>query len=59
VAVHGSRYVVTWKGKASTWKVTLKVGKQTVATKVKGTLHTHTFTLHGAKGTARASVKSA
>jgi len=59
VAVHATHYVVTWKGKASAWKVQLKVGKLTVAVKVKGTVHTHTFTLHGAKGTPRATVKSA
>ena len=59
VAVHGTRYVVTWKGKASAWKVLLKVGKQTASAKVKGSVHTHTFTLRGAKGTPHASVKSA
>ena len=37
----------------------LKVGKQTASAKVKGSVHTHTFTLRGAKGTPRASVKSA
>ena len=59
VAVHGTHYVVTWKGKAAAWKLLLKVGKQTVSAKVKGSVHTHTFTLHGARGTPRATVKSA
>jgi WD40-like Beta Propeller Repeat len=59
VAVHGSRYVVTWKGDADEWKVQLRVGRQSATANVRGSVHTHTFTLHGAKGTVRAAVKTA
>jgi len=59
VAVHGTHYVVTWKGKAAAWKVVLKVGGKIASAKVKGSVHTHTFTLRGAKGAPRATVKSA
>ena len=59
VAVHGSHYVVTWKGDADEWTVQLRVGRHSAVARVKGSVHTHTFTLHGAKGTARAAVKAA
>jgi Tol biopolymer transport system component len=59
IAVHGGRYVVTWKGGADEWKVQLRVGRQSATAKVKGSVHTHTFTLHGAKGTPHAGVKTA
>ncbi len=59
IAVHGSHYVVTWKGDADEWKVQLRVGRQSATANVKGSVHTHTFTLRGARGTARAVVKTA
>jgi roadblock/LC7 domain-containing protein len=57
VKKNGARYVVTWKGKASSWTVTLKVGKKKVAATVSGSVHSRAFTLHGAKGQASATVK--
>jgi Tol biopolymer transport system component len=59
VVVHGSHYIVTWKGDADEWKVQLRVGRKSVTAKVAGPVHTHTFTLHGAKGAPRAAVKTA
>ena len=56
VAVHRSHYVVTWKGDADEWKVQLRVGRQSATAKVNGSVHTHTFTLRGAKGARHASV---
>jgi hypothetical protein len=50
--------VVTWKGKASAWKVTLKVGRKILAARVAGSKHSHTFTLRGGKGAVSATVKS-
>ena len=47
---------VRWRGKAPAWKVTLRVGKKTATARVKGTVHSHTFVLHNAKGTHRARV---
>jgi len=35
------------------------VGRQSVTANVKGSVHTHTFTLRGAKGTPHAAVKTA
>jgi dipeptidyl aminopeptidase/acylaminoacyl peptidase len=57
VVKKGSRYVVSWKGKASSWAVTLKVGKKKAAATVAGNLHVRAFTLRGAKGTISATVK--
>jgi hypothetical protein len=59
VIIHAPRYVVTWKGRASSWKVTLKVGKKTLTAKVAGPKHTHTFTLRGGRGAVSATVKAA
>jgi len=59
VAVHGKRYVVTWKGNATAWTVVLAVGRLTVMANVKGSVHSHTFTLRGAKGAAHAVVRGA
>jgi hypothetical protein len=53
----GARYVVMWKGTAATWLVTLRVGGKRATAEVPGTVHTHTFTLRGAKGPASATVK--
>jgi hypothetical protein len=58
-AKKGGRYLVRWNGKASEWKVTLKVGRKTASAKLRGTIHSHTFVLPGAKGHASASVKPA
>ena len=55
----GTSYVVTWKGAAAKWKVTLKVGKKTVSATVKGSLHKKVFTIRGASGKAKATVKAA
>lgn len=52
----GNRYIVRWTGKASEWRVTLKVGKTKAGATVKGSLHSHTFTLPRAKGAASARV---
>jgi len=57
--VHGKRYVVTWKGNATAWTVVLAVGRLTVMANVKGSVHSHTFTLRGAKGAAHAVVRGA
>jgi len=58
VVVHVPHYAVTWKGKASSWKVTLHVGRKTLTAKVAGTKHAHTFTLKGGKGAVSATVKA-
>jgi dipeptidyl aminopeptidase/acylaminoacyl peptidase len=58
-AKKAGRYLVRWTGKASEWKVTLKVGRKTASTTVRGAVHSHTFVLPGAKGHASASVKPA
>lgn len=52
----GIHYTVTWKGAASTWKVTLKVGAKTVHAKVKGKVHRHVFTIRKGKGKIHATV---
>lgn len=57
VAVHGRRYTVTWKGKASAWTVVLRIGRLTVMASVKGSVHSHTFTLRGARGVTDAVVR--
>ena len=57
MAVHGRRYIVTWKGKSSAWTVILRVGKLDVMALVKGSVHHHTFTLRTAKGITRAVVR--
>jgi hypothetical protein len=55
----GARYVVSWKGKAQSWTVTLKVGKKKVEATVEGAVHSRAFTLRGAKGKVSAAVKGA
>jgi hypothetical protein len=52
----GARYVVTWKGTAPIWTITLKVGKKKVTTTLNGSAHSYGFTLRGAKGKASARV---
>ena len=59
VVVHGKRYIVTWRGKATAWTVLLRVGRLTVMADVKGSVHSHTFTLRGAKGITDAVVRGA
>jgi len=59
VVVHGRRYVVSWKGKASAWAIVLRVGRLDVLAHVKGSVHHHTFVLRGAKGIVRAVVRAA
>jgi TolB protein len=59
VTVKLDRFLVRWKGKARAWKVTLRVGHRSASAKVKGTIHSHTFVLPGAKGAVSASVKTA
>ena len=56
--MHAPHYVVTWKGKATAWKVTLRVGKKILTAKVAGSKHAHTFTLRGGKGAVSATVKA-
>ena len=53
---NGTRYTVTWAGKALSWRVTLKVGARSASTRVKGTVHAQTFVLRGASGRATAKV---
>jgi dipeptidyl aminopeptidase/acylaminoacyl peptidase len=55
LAVIGKRYTVTWTGSATSWKVTLQVGKKRSTTTVKGTVHSHTFTVTG-KGAVTVTV---
>ena len=58
VRVHrkGIHYTVTWKGVATTWQVTLKVGTRTVKAKVKGSVHKRVFKIRNGKGTPHAVV---
>jgi dipeptidyl aminopeptidase/acylaminoacyl peptidase len=58
VTVKDHRYDVTWRGKAASWTVLLKVGKRTATARVKGSVHAHVFVLPGARGAASARVKS-
>src|SRR5262245_27653254 len=52
----GERFLVTWKGNALAWTVTLKVGKKKVAaTVIDG--HSRTFVLRGARGKPTATVR--
>lgn len=50
VSKKGTHYVVRWTGKATSWIVTLKVGKTKASAIVGGAVHSHTFTLKKAKG---------
>lgn len=59
VVVKGNRYTVTWQGTASTWRVTLRVGKKTVSATVPGAVHSHVFVVRGAKGKPKATVAGA
>jgi dipeptidyl aminopeptidase/acylaminoacyl peptidase len=59
VKAKGSRYTVTWRGKATRWKVILKVGTKTVSATVKGVVHSHTFVVPGPKGRVSVHVKLA
>jgi hypothetical protein len=52
----GGRYVVRWTGSATSWLVTLKVGKTKATAIVRGAVHAHTFTLKKAKGPVTAKV---
>jgi hypothetical protein len=54
----GGRYVVRWTGSATSWLVTLKVGKTKATATVRGAVHVHTFTLKKAKGAVSAKVSS-
>jgi WD40-like Beta Propeller Repeat len=56
VAVRGTHYIVTWKGKAPAWMVLLRVGDLDVMARVKGSVHRYTFTVHARKGITRAVV---
>jgi Tol biopolymer transport system component len=51
-------YVVAWKGTAPEWKVTLEIGHTSIWTTVKGAVHSHVFTLPGAKGSLTVLVKA-
>jgi dipeptidyl aminopeptidase/acylaminoacyl peptidase len=57
VTKKGTRYTVRWTGKAASWIVTLKVGKTRATAIVRGSVHTHTFTLKRAKGPFSARVR--
>jgi WD40-like Beta Propeller Repeat len=56
VSKKGTRYVVRWTGKATSWLVTLKVGKTKARAIVSGNVHSRTFTLKKAKGAFSAKV---
>ena len=58
VTKKGTGYTVRWIGKAASWLVTLKVGKTNATAIVRGSIHSHTFTLKKAKGAFSASVSS-
>jgi WD40-like Beta Propeller Repeat len=58
LSVTGHRYKVTWTGTAAHWKVTLRVGKKTSTVTVKGSVHSHVFTVT-AKGTVSVRVAAA
>jgi Tol biopolymer transport system component len=57
VAKKGAHYTVRWTGAASSWLVTLKVGKTTAKAIVPGSAHVRTFTLKKAKGAFSAKVR--
>src|SRR5262249_49977126 len=59
VTVRRPRYTVRWRGRATAWKVTLKVGRRTVSARVRGSVHSRTFVLPGAKGRVSAHVLAA
>ena len=56
VSKQGTHYVVRWTGKATSWVVTLRVGKTKARAIVAGALHSRTFTLKKAKGAFSAKV---
>ena len=58
LTISGHHYTVRWTGTATQWKITLQVGKKKTSVTVKGSVHSHRFTVT-AKGAVSVTVAAA